>query len=222
MARCLVARRRSWGSDDCTNDVGRVIGAGGGGESDVRPGGRSFPGHARTSRKGLRGPGGPASGAGADRARRQVHCGQPAAVGARPAGSARCADDRRGELAGGVHVGNTTPSRFTEEEIEALQLVVDRLALAVHMDRTHSERTTATMLQESSAARTPAEHCRQRAASRCRHGTVEKRVARLCVGPSRSRGRAGQARPEDEPFRAGHDGHRGLCGHRHGHPSATH
>ncbi|GAA3682105.1 SpoIIE family protein phosphatase [Lentzea roselyniae] len=54
-----------------------------------------------------------------------------------------------GELTGVVHVGSTTSRRFTGEEIEALQLVADRLAIAVTMDRTRSERAAATMLQES-------------------------------------------------------------------------
>jgi sigma-B regulation protein RsbU (phosphoserine phosphatase) len=54
-----------------------------------------------------------------------------------------------GELTGVVHIGSTAPRRFTEEEIEALQLIADRLALAVYVDRTHSERAAATMLQES-------------------------------------------------------------------------
>lgn len=54
-----------------------------------------------------------------------------------------------GELTGVVHVGCLTPRRFTDEEIDALQLVADRLAVAVYVDRTRSERAAATMLQES-------------------------------------------------------------------------
>ena len=54
-----------------------------------------------------------------------------------------------GELTGVVHVGSTTSRRFTDEEVEALQLVADRLAVAVYMDRSRSERAAASMLQES-------------------------------------------------------------------------
>ncbi|KOV82531.1 PP2C family protein-serine/threonine phosphatase [Nocardia sp. NRRL S-836] len=54
-----------------------------------------------------------------------------------------------GELTGVLHVGSTTARWFTEEEIEALQLVADRLAVAVYVDRTRSERAAAAMLQES-------------------------------------------------------------------------
>lgn len=54
-----------------------------------------------------------------------------------------------GELTGVVHVGSTTARLFTDEEIEALQLVADRLAVAVYVDRTRSERAAAAMLQES-------------------------------------------------------------------------
>ncbi|WP_086661889.1 PP2C family protein-serine/threonine phosphatase [Lentzea kentuckyensis] len=54
-----------------------------------------------------------------------------------------------GELTGVLHVGSATPRRFTDEEIDALQLVADRLAVAVYVDRTRSERAAATMLQES-------------------------------------------------------------------------
>ncbi|WP_330276077.1 SpoIIE family protein phosphatase [Lentzea sp. NBC_00516] len=54
-----------------------------------------------------------------------------------------------GELTGVLHVGSTAARRFTDEEIEALQLVADRLAVAVYVDRTRSERAAATLLQES-------------------------------------------------------------------------
>ncbi|GHH44363.1 PP2C family protein-serine/threonine phosphatase [Lentzea cavernae] len=54
-----------------------------------------------------------------------------------------------GELTGVLHVGSTTSRRFTDEEVDALQLVADRLAVAVYVDRTRSERAAATMLQES-------------------------------------------------------------------------
>ncbi|MCG8925940.1 PP2C family protein-serine/threonine phosphatase [Lentzea sp. CC55] len=54
-----------------------------------------------------------------------------------------------GELTGVLHVGSTTSRRFTDEEVDALQLVADRLAVAVYVDRTRSERAAATLLQES-------------------------------------------------------------------------
>jgi serine phosphatase RsbU (regulator of sigma subunit) len=52
-------------------------------------------------------------------------------------------------LTGVVHVGSTTSRRFTDEEIEALRLVADRLAVAVYADRMRAERAAATLLQES-------------------------------------------------------------------------
>lgn len=55
----------------------------------------------------------------------------------------------QGEVTGVVHVGSTTSRRFTDEEKEALQLFADRLAVAVYVDRTRSERAAATLLQES-------------------------------------------------------------------------
>ncbi|NGY64129.1 SpoIIE family protein phosphatase [Lentzea sp. NEAU-D13] len=54
-----------------------------------------------------------------------------------------------GELTGVLHVGSTTRRRFTDDEVDALQLVADRLAVAVYVDRSRSERAAATMLQES-------------------------------------------------------------------------
>lgn len=54
-----------------------------------------------------------------------------------------------GELTGVIHVGSMTARRFTGEEVEALQLVADRLAVAVYVDRTRSERAAAALLQES-------------------------------------------------------------------------
>ncbi|MET9230077.1 GAF domain-containing SpoIIE family protein phosphatase [Lentzea sp. NPDC003310] len=54
-----------------------------------------------------------------------------------------------GELIGVVHVGSTTARRFSEEEVDALRLVADRLAMAVYVDRMRSERTAAALLQES-------------------------------------------------------------------------
>jgi len=54
-----------------------------------------------------------------------------------------------GELTGVLHVGSTTARRFTDEEVGALHLVADRLAVAVYVDRTRSERAAAALLQES-------------------------------------------------------------------------
>jgi putative methionine-R-sulfoxide reductase with GAF domain len=53
------------------------------------------------------------------------------------------------ELTGVLHVGSTTDRRFTDEEIVLLQLVADRLAMAAHVHRSRSERSAASMLQES-------------------------------------------------------------------------
>jgi phosphoserine phosphatase RsbU/P len=54
-----------------------------------------------------------------------------------------------GHVAGVLHVGSTTVRRFTDEEIEALQMVADRLALAANAYRSRSERAAASMLQAS-------------------------------------------------------------------------
>jgi len=54
-----------------------------------------------------------------------------------------------GHLVGVVHIGSTSPRRFTDSEIEALQLVADRLALAAHAHRSRSERAAAERLQAS-------------------------------------------------------------------------
>ncbi|RKT55661.1 PP2C family protein-serine/threonine phosphatase [Saccharothrix australiensis] len=54
-----------------------------------------------------------------------------------------------GDLVGVLHVGSTTPRRFTDAEVELLQLVADRLATAAHVHRSRSERAAAAMLQES-------------------------------------------------------------------------
>ncbi|WP_433271322.1 PP2C family protein-serine/threonine phosphatase [Actinosynnema sp. CS-041913] len=55
----------------------------------------------------------------------------------------------QGDLTGVLHVGSTTARRFTDEEVELLQLVADRLAMAAHVHRARSERAAATMLQDS-------------------------------------------------------------------------
>jgi phosphoserine phosphatase RsbU/P len=54
-----------------------------------------------------------------------------------------------GQLNGVLHVGSTSARRFGEVEIESLQLVADRLALAAHAYRSRSERAATTMLQDS-------------------------------------------------------------------------
>jgi serine phosphatase RsbU (regulator of sigma subunit) len=53
------------------------------------------------------------------------------------------------DLTGVLHVGSTTARRFTNDEIELLQLVADRLAMAAHVHRSRAERTAAALLQES-------------------------------------------------------------------------
>jgi sigma-B regulation protein RsbU (phosphoserine phosphatase) len=54
-----------------------------------------------------------------------------------------------GQLVGVVHVGRTSDRRFTDVEVESLQVVADRLALAAHVHRSRAERAAATMLQSS-------------------------------------------------------------------------
>jgi serine phosphatase RsbU (regulator of sigma subunit) len=53
------------------------------------------------------------------------------------------------ELVGVLHVGVTAPRRFTDEDIELLQLVADRVALAAHLNRSRSEQAAAVMLVDS-------------------------------------------------------------------------
>ncbi|MFC6094006.1 PP2C family protein-serine/threonine phosphatase [Saccharothrix lopnurensis] len=55
----------------------------------------------------------------------------------------------QGDLAGVLHVGSTEPRRFTDAEVDLLQLVADRLAMAAHVHRSRSERAAAAMLQDS-------------------------------------------------------------------------
>lgn len=55
----------------------------------------------------------------------------------------------QGDLTGVVHIGSTSPRRFGDEEVELLQLVADRLAMAAHAHRGRAERAAATMLQDS-------------------------------------------------------------------------
>lgn len=55
----------------------------------------------------------------------------------------------QGELMGVMHVGSTSPRRFTDDEIELLQLVADRVATTAHMHRSRSEQAAAAMLVDS-------------------------------------------------------------------------
>lgn len=50
---------------------------------------------------------------------------------------------------GVLHVGTLYPRRFTEEDVELLQLVADRVALAVEAGRQHEHRVIAETLQRS-------------------------------------------------------------------------
>jgi putative methionine-R-sulfoxide reductase with GAF domain len=55
----------------------------------------------------------------------------------------------QGELLGVMHVGSTESRRFTDEEIELLPLVADRIAMAAHLHRSRSEQTAAMVLVNS-------------------------------------------------------------------------
>jgi sigma-B regulation protein RsbU (phosphoserine phosphatase) len=55
----------------------------------------------------------------------------------------------QGDLIGVLHVGSTTARRFTDEEVDLLRLVGDRLATAAHAHRSRSERAAAAVLQDS-------------------------------------------------------------------------
>ncbi|MEO6088182.1 MAG: GAF domain-containing SpoIIE family protein phosphatase [Umezawaea sp.] len=54
-----------------------------------------------------------------------------------------------GDLVGVLHVGSTVPRHFTDDEIDLLLVVADRLAMAVNVHRSRSERAAAAMLQDS-------------------------------------------------------------------------
>ncbi|PRY39580.1 PP2C family protein-serine/threonine phosphatase [Umezawaea tangerina] len=55
----------------------------------------------------------------------------------------------QGDLTGVLHVGSTAARRFTDEEVDLLQIVADRLATAAHAHRSRSARAAAAMLQDS-------------------------------------------------------------------------
>jgi putative methionine-R-sulfoxide reductase with GAF domain len=54
-----------------------------------------------------------------------------------------------GSVVGVLHVGTLHPRRFTGQDVELLQLVADRVALAVHTRRQHEQRVIAETLQQS-------------------------------------------------------------------------
>jgi putative methionine-R-sulfoxide reductase with GAF domain len=54
-----------------------------------------------------------------------------------------------GRLIGVLHVGTVTPTRFTDHDVQLLQVVADRIALATHNQVTAVERATAEALQHS-------------------------------------------------------------------------
>lgn len=55
----------------------------------------------------------------------------------------------QGELVGVMHLGSVAPRRFSDEDIELLQLVADRVALTAYLHRSRVERTAASMLADS-------------------------------------------------------------------------
>ena len=54
-----------------------------------------------------------------------------------------------GDVLGVLHVGTLTPRQFTNDDAGLLQLVADRVALALHAQMTQAERTAAATLQRS-------------------------------------------------------------------------
>uniref|UniRef100_UPI0031D49A9B PP2C family protein-serine/threonine phosphatase n=1 Tax=Saccharothrix mutabilis TaxID=33921 RepID=UPI0031D49A9B len=54
-----------------------------------------------------------------------------------------------GDLVGVVHVGSLVDRRFTDEEVDLLRLIADRLAVGVHAHRSRAERDAAELLQDS-------------------------------------------------------------------------
>jgi anti-sigma regulatory factor (Ser/Thr protein kinase)/putative methionine-R-sulfoxide reductase with GAF domain len=55
----------------------------------------------------------------------------------------------QGELIGVIHVGTLTPRRFTESDTRLLQLVADRVAMAIHVGLYERERAVAETLQRT-------------------------------------------------------------------------
>ncbi|WP_461119443.1 PP2C family protein-serine/threonine phosphatase [Saccharothrix stipae] len=53
------------------------------------------------------------------------------------------------DLIGVLHIGSTSSRRFTDEDVELLQLAADRLATAAHLHRSRSELAAAALLQDS-------------------------------------------------------------------------
>lgn len=53
------------------------------------------------------------------------------------------------ELVGVLHVGSTSPRRFADEDVELLQLVADRVAMAAYLHQSRAEQAAATALVES-------------------------------------------------------------------------
>jgi putative methionine-R-sulfoxide reductase with GAF domain len=54
-----------------------------------------------------------------------------------------------GELLGVLHIGSVAPRRFTEEDVEQLGVVADRVAMAASLHRSRSEQLAATTLVDS-------------------------------------------------------------------------
>lgn len=54
-----------------------------------------------------------------------------------------------GRLIGVLHVGTTVPKRFTDDDVQLLQLVADRIALATHTQYSSAQRAAADALQHS-------------------------------------------------------------------------
>lgn len=55
----------------------------------------------------------------------------------------------QGELVGVLHIGSESPGRFTDEDVETLQLVADRIAMSTFLHRSRTEQSAATVLVES-------------------------------------------------------------------------
>jgi putative methionine-R-sulfoxide reductase with GAF domain len=54
-----------------------------------------------------------------------------------------------GELLGVLHIGSVAPRRYTDEDIDLLRLVADRIAMSASLHRSRSEQLAATALVES-------------------------------------------------------------------------
>jgi putative methionine-R-sulfoxide reductase with GAF domain len=151
-----------------------------------------------------------------------------------------------GKVIGVLHVGSLTPRRFTEHEVELLQLAADRAAAAVQSMTVQADRLAAAALQRSLMPTVLPVVAGAELAARyipgsggvggdwydvftlptgelcvvigdvAGSGLPAAVIMRLRPGDPGSGRGAEQARPEDAVLRSRRDGHRAVRGHRPG------